>query len=398
MTAPLTGIRVVDLTRLVAGDYCTSLLGGLGADVVKVEDPSRGDYIGEFGGVVDDVPVAHHLFNRGKRSVCIDLKTTEGQGLLRKFVAKADLVVESFRPGVMRRLGVDHEQALSDHPALVWVAISGYGSHDPRSRSPGHDLNYLAEAGLLDRLTGRDGRPVSPPIPIADLVGGGLLPAFTAVALVLQARLTGRGGYVDASIAGGVALLPSVLLADVTAGVSVAADGHETFLGGALACYDVYRLKDGYAVVGALEEKFWEPLCEILGHPELIPLQWNPQAQSEVRAVLEVSFGELTRADISTLGLDNRACVSVVRSYEDLVSARDAIEQGTVTTTASGVHVPGMPFRIDGRRLPPPSSAPRRGEHTLDVLAEVGVDGRSAAALLAAGVVSQTKARTQTGF
>ena len=145
MSGPLSGVRVVDLTRLVAGDYCTSLLASLGAEVVKIEDTVRGDYIGDYGGTVDGVRVAHELFNRGKRSVSIDLKRPEGQALLQRLAAKADVVVEAFRPGVITRLGLDHQTALARHPRLVWVSISGYGAEGPRRHVPVHDINYLAE-------------------------------------------------------------------------------------------------------------------------------------------------------------------------------------------------------------------------------------------------------------
>jgi len=387
MTAPLEDIRVVDLTRLVAGDYCTSLLQSLGAEVVKIEDPHRGDHIGEFGGSVNGVPVARHLFNRGKRSVCIDLKRPEGQDLLRRLVAGADVLVESFRPGVMGRLGLDSAQALDLNPRLVWVSISAYGATGDRAQAPGHDLNYLAESGFLDRLVGTDGRPVPPAVPIADLIGGGLIPALTAVSMVLRAQRTGEGGVVDASIVEGMALLPSVLLADLTAGVHVPADGRETLLGGAYACYDVYALADGYAVVGALEPVFWRTLCETLELPELVPLQWHAPAQDQVHAALEKAFGALTKADIGRLHLDEGACVSVVSSYEESIAIRrDSGDEWTVAAEA-GFRAPGLPFRIDGQRLRPAAASPRRGEHTRAVLAELGIDQSDVSALAAADVV-----------
>ncbi|MGE0218856.1 CoA transferase, partial [Mycolicibacterium sp.] len=199
------------------------------------------------------------------------------------------------------------------------------------------------------------------------------------------------GGHVDASITDGVALLPSVLLADLTARLPVAAQGYQTFLGGGLACYDVYRLKDGYAAVGALEANFWEALCRILGRPELIALHSDLPAQPKVRAALAASFGELCTADIGALGLEEHACVSVVRRYEDLVSASEAMTRGTVVAAAAGFAAPGLPFRIDGAVVSPPSSAPLRGEHTLEVLAELEVDERDVAALLATGVVQCTR-------
>jgi len=391
MTGPLSGVTVVDLTRLVAGDYCTSLLVALGAEVVKIEDPTRGDYIGEFGGVVNDVPVAHHLFNRGKRSVCIDLKRAEGQAALRRLVARADLLVESFRPGVMARLGLEPEGTMAQHPGLVWVAISAYGAESPRSHVPGHDINYLAEAGLLDRLTGTDGRPVPPPIPLADLIGGGLIPALTAVSMLLQARLTGRGGYIDASITDGTALLPSVLLADLVAGAP-AVSGGRALLTGEYACYDVYRLIDGYAAVGALEATFWEQLCLSIGHPEIVQLQWDPAAQTRARTVLSEAFASLTKEDVAGRGLDQNACVSVVRSYEEALRAEDAVDRGTAVVANGGFLAPALSFRIDGRQLSPAPSAPQRGEDTREVLESLGMSEAEISALFSNGTVREPEA------
>lgn len=391
MSGPLSGVRVVDLTRLVAGDYCTSLLASLGAEVVKIEDTVRGDYIGDYGGTVDGVRVAHELFNRGKRSVSIDLKHPDGQALLQRLAAGADVLVEAFRPGVMARLGLDHQTALARHPKLVWVSISGYGADGPRRHVPGHDLNYLAEAGLLDRLTGTDGRPVPPPIPLADLIGGGLIPALTAVALVLQARATGRGGYVDASIADSMALLPSVLLADVVAGIPVSPRAEQTFLAGALACYDVYRLADGYAAVGALENQFWDKLCQALGHPELVQLQWVESAQPQVRAVVAETFATLTRADVRKLGLEDQACVSVVRSFEEALLTQEAADRGVTVAGPGGVRTPGLPFRIDGKRVRPAVGAPDRGADTIAALRELGLSDDEIARLRAGGVIAENR-------
>ncbi len=389
MTAPLEGIRVADLTRLVAGDYCTSLLASLGAQVVKVEDLGRGDYIRDFGGRIGDVPVAHHLFNRGKRSIALDLKRREGVRLLRRLVASADILVEAFRPGVMDRLGFGSSAALDLNPRLVWVSISAHGGDSELAMRPGHDINYLAETGLLDRMTGADGAPALPPIPLADLIGGGLIPALTAVSMVLRARITGKGGIVDASIEDGMLLLPSVLLADIAAGAPVPADGHRTFLGGAFACYDVYRLTDGYAAVGALEEKFWAPLCEAIGHPELVPLQWQADAQEHIHTALAETFAALTKADVARLRLDETACVSVVSSYEEALTSPDTLRRGLRSRTAAGFDTLGLPFRIDGTRLRPADAAPARGGDTRSVLKELGLSEAEIEHLLADRVVSE---------
>jgi alpha-methylacyl-CoA racemase len=230
---------------------------------------------------------------------------------------------------------------------------------------------------------------VPPAIPLADLIGGGLIPALTAVALVLQARATGRGGYVDASITDNMALLPSVLLGDLVAGIPVPPRADQTFLSGALACYDVYRLADGYAVVGALENQFWENLCRALGHLELVQLQWVESAQPQVRAVVAEKFAALTRADVKALGLEDQACVSVVRSFEDALLTQEAADRGVTVTGAGGVRALGLPFRIDGKRLSPAAGAPARGADTTAVLRELGVGDEEIARLRAGGIIAE---------
>src|SRR5439155_637968 len=198
---PLAGVTVLDLTRLLPGGYCTLLLADLGADVVKVEEPGRGDYIRWSPPLVGGVSAAHRALNRGKRSITLNLKAPEGPAVVRRLVRDADALVESFRPGVMDRLGVGFAALAREKPALAYVAITGYGQDGPYRDRPGHDLNYIGYGGALSMTGPPDGGPPVPPgVQVGDLGGGGMLGAIGLLAALVEARATGRGRFVDVSM------------------------------------------------------------------------------------------------------------------------------------------------------------------------------------------------------
>jgi len=282
---PLAGTRVLDLTRLLPGNYCTWLLGALGAEVIKVEDPGAGDYMRTIGVQVDGQSSTHHLVNRNKRSIVIDLKSDAGREVLLQLVDTADVLVESFRPGVLARLGVAPEVLRERRSALVVASISGYGAEGPMSQEAAHDLNALAFSGFLERLVGPgDGLPVALTMPLADLIGGSLVPVIGVLGLLMRAKQTGEGGWLDASLADGVALLPSVEVADVLAGQPLSPRGTAEFEGRPF--YRTYRLRDGMVAVGAVEPRFWRELCDALGEQDLIDAQWDDDRRAEVTIYL----------------------------------------------------------------------------------------------------------------
>src|SRR5436190_16107911 len=191
MTTPLEGLRVLDLTRLLPGPFCTMLLADLGADVVKIEDPRGGDPARRAAtGGPEEMGSLFLLVNRNKRSVTLDLKTEAGRGLLLRLVDRADVLVESFRPGVMDRLALGYDVLAQRNPRLIYASLSGFGQSGPYRDRPGHDLNYLALAGVLGYNVGRDGQPVPPAAQIADL-GGGSLAAVATLAAVISRNETG---------------------------------------------------------------------------------------------------------------------------------------------------------------------------------------------------------------
>ena len=387
---PLNGVRVLDLTRLLPGNYCTWLLSALGAEVVKVEDPGAGDYMRDFGAQVDGMGATHHVANRGKSSIVIDLKSPSGVEVFLELVARADVVVESFRPGVLDRLGVGWNRLREVRPSLVLTSISGFGATGPLSAVAGHDINYMAFSGMLDRLGNGTAPPMVPAVPMADLIGGGLVPALGTVSLVMRALRTGEGGRVESSLAEAVAVLPSLILCDRLSGAEIAPTGHDPYDGGR-AWYRTYALADrGHVAVGAVEERFFGTLCTLVGRPDLIPAQHDPERQDEIADVLRDEFGGLTRAEAEAKYGDEDTCVVLVNDFDDMVASAHAVERGLIRTDpALPMPVPVAPLIIDGSRLPERGPAPRQGEHTESVLREAGIDEVRIKDLLRDGVVAQ---------
>lgn len=382
---PLAGTRVIDLTRLLPGNYSTWLLSALGADVIKVEDPYSGDYMRDFGAQVDGQGATHWIVNRGKRSVVLDLKTESGKRLLRRLVDTADVVIESFRPGVMDRLGVGFEVLRESNQRLVYVAITGYGEHGPHVHAAGHDLNYIAISGLLERIGDANGRPMLPPIPLADLVGGGLVPTIGILALTMRARSSGEGGRFDTALTDGIALLPNLVVGDLLAGDPQPGRGATVF-GGGRAYYDVYECTDGFVTVGAAEAHFFRELCDRVGRLDLAAHQNDPDRQAEIRDALAKFFAPLTRAEIGEMFAWIDGCVMSVLSYEEMLASDQARLNGYVRECpGSPIPVLAPPFYIDGERPPETTTAPRQGENANEVWAELGLSGVEVAAARSEG-------------
>ncbi|TAG83188.1 MAG: CoA transferase [Betaproteobacteria bacterium] len=274
---PLAGIRILDLTRLLPGPACARMLAEMGADVIKIEPP-EGDYAQRLGLPADAPPTQvaplYTLVNRGKQIERIDLKTPEGREALLKHVAQADALIEGFRPGVMKKLGLDFEALSAVNPRLVFCAITGYGSNSIWSHRAGHDINYLAMSGVLDQM-GERGRPPSiSNWQIADLAGGALAAAMRICAALVGAKTTGHGAFVDVSMTHEVASLN--IIAEHGLELGAAKPRGEDWLTGGWPCYGVYATADQrFLAVGALEAKFWNLLCDALGKAHLKPLGWS---------------------------------------------------------------------------------------------------------------------------
>jgi alpha-methylacyl-CoA racemase len=366
----LHGVRVLDLTRYIPGPYCTMLLGDLGADVIKVEEPPVGDATRALPPAVGDDSASHAALNRNKRSVLLDLRRPEGMQAVRRLAAKADVLVEAFRPGVLERRGLGYVSLSQENPRLVFCSVTGYGLDGPLAPRAGHDINYSARAGFLGSTLAADGTPVLPLAQVGDMAGGFL--ATLGVLAALQAReRTGRGQVVDVSMLQGLLGFLTLPATRLLAGAPRVDE-----LAGAQACYAVYRCRDGKQLsVGALEPKFWTALCEALSRPDLATRQWDRGARgAAVQAELAGIFASEDREHWVALLAGREVCVEPVLGLGEALArpeiARFLMDQpagggATLRTLASPVRLSETPASV--RRAPP-----GLGEHTDEVLSEAG--------------------------
>ncbi len=356
--------------------------------MVKIEEPGRGDYIRWFPPMVEGESAAHRALNRGKRSITLNLKVPEGTELLRRLVRTADVLVESFRPGVLDRLGVGFAALSPQNPRLVYCAISGYGQDGPYRDRAGHDINYIGYGGVLS-LTGHPGgEPVVPGVQVGDLGGGAMLAAVGILAALVDRATTGRGRFVDVSMLDGVVSWLSVQVGALLATGEVPGPGSAP-LTGALACYRIYRAGDGrHLTVGALEPQFWRALCETLGCLDLVDDQYGPpDRQAEMVDRIQAIFLRRGRDEwLRVLG-DQAVCVGPVNDLAEALADPQIRHRGMVAEV-EGVPVgPGSPLKLAGRSRGPLHPAPSFGEHTAEILATVGVGKEELADLRARGVV-----------
>jgi alpha-methylacyl-CoA racemase len=369
----LDGIRVLDLSRLLPGPFLTMVLADLGADVVKVEDPRVGDYLRQIPPAVDGISGRFLVLNRGKRSLALDLKSEAGRAALLRMAEKADVVVESFRPGVMDRLGVGWNQLRERNPRLILCSISGYGQTGPYALRAGHDLNYIGLAGVLAMTGSSGGAPAMPGVQIADLAGGGLWGLTGVLAALLGREKSGRGAHVDISMCEGSLALLVAELGNVAAGGEAPTRGVATLNGG-LACYGVYRTADDrYISVGALEPKFWLAFNQAIGRKgDLSELIATPKIQERVRSEVQAVIATRTRDEWARIFADADCCAEPVLEVEEVVQhplheARGVFARGPGPGAAQVLQMrtPVAPARAD-------RAAPRLGEHSAEVLGEYG--------------------------
>jgi crotonobetainyl-CoA:carnitine CoA-transferase CaiB-like acyl-CoA transferase len=405
MTA-LAGLRVLDLTRLLPGGFCSLLLADFGADVIKVEDTGLGDYVRwappHYEGAEQSAGSALFLsLNRGKRSIRVDLKSPGGKEVLLRLVRDADVLLESFRPGVLDRLGVGYERLRTENPGLVYCAITGYGQDGPNRDRPGHDINYLGLNGILGLSGEANGPPVSAAAQIADL-GGGALMAVAGIMIALQERArSGEGQLVDCSMFDGSLSFLAMLAGEMLADGSAPRRG-ELSLAGGIVCYRPYECADGYVTLGALEPKFWAEFCRGVAREDLLDHAFDPPGSAAHRALSDI-FAARTREQWRAFASEHECCLEPVLDLDealdsDQVAARDMLIDLPQPGAERPVRLLGVPIKLsrtpgDPTRAP----GPGLGEHTRAVLAEAGYSAEEIDALLEAGAVAgPTEAPTTT--
>ena len=392
VSGPLEGLRVLDLTRLLPGGYATLLMADLGADVVKVEEPNKGDYIRWTPPMVGEFSAGHAARNRNKRSLTLNLKTARGVELLVALAERFDVVIESFRPGVMDRLGAGYGVLKERNPRLIYCAISGYGQTGPRAHEAGHDVNYMGYSGALSITGEEEGRPVIPGLQIGDLAGGGMSAVIAILAALHRRGVTGVGDFCDVAMTDGIVSWLSIHAAQFFATGEVP-QRERMHLSGAYPCYRVYPAADGYLAVGALEPQFWAALCDAIEREDLLGDGFAMgERRDEVIADLSAHFSKRTRAEWMETFAGRDVCVSPVNDFAEGLDDEQVRHRGMVVDVqipgASPLPVVGNPIKLnDARERSERLRPPLLGEHSAQVLGEVGVDDQEVAELRSSGTV-----------
>jgi crotonobetainyl-CoA:carnitine CoA-transferase CaiB-like acyl-CoA transferase len=381
VSLPLDRVRVLDLSRLFPGPYCSRILADFGAEVIKIEQPDGGDWVRYVPPLVNGEGALFQALNQGKKSLTLNLKSDEGRAILLRLVETTDVLLESFRPGVMERLGVGYERLSEANARLIYCSLSGYGQDGPYRERPGHDLNCIGLTGLLDLTGMRGGPPTIPGVPIADL-NGALWAAFGILLALMAQEQTGQGQRVDSSLLGGAMACMPMAVAHLLAGQPVERGG--STLTGGLVCYNVYETQDGkYVTLAALESQFWTAFCKAVGRDDLVPQQFTPAVIGEpVYDELRALFRTRTRQEwVETM-------VGVDTCFEPVYDLEEALASAPVRALemVSGY---GLlpPVRLSAQSVRPMVPTPALGEHTATLLVELGYDVATIENLRERGVV-----------
>lgn len=377
----LTGIKVVDFSKWLPGQYCGMLLGDYGADIIKIEDKS-GDATRRFWPQkTKDMSYWHLMLNRNKRGVSLDIKKPGGRELLLKLLSEADVFLEGFRPGYLARYGLDYETVHKINPRLVYCSITGFGQ---KCHKPAHDLNVIGLAGLnsLDDI----GRACTSEVQVS-AVGSGLN-ALAAISMALLAReRSGEGQWLD------VNLYATALSMQVTGIASLwgcRETGDEPF-GRTAHYYNIYRTKDGrYLTVGTIEPKFWQRFCDLIGCPELEKRQYDFAHEEELKTLLAEKIAAKTQAEWLALIGGAEFCVTPVCSLAEALASDLTAQEEMLLEEPSDLgtlRYIGGPVKFSGAQAQVRCRAPKLGEHTLDVLQELGYSAEQIAQLYADGAI-----------
>jgi len=390
---PLEGIKVIDLSRLAPGPYCSMILGDLGADVLLVEAPEGATSSAKRPGSVEDEArrIAFDALRRNKRSIVVNLKSDRGRHILHQLAESADVLLEGFRPGVMARLGADYEALRKVNARLIYCSLSGYGQSGPYAQRVGHDINYIALAGMLGAI----GTPEKPAIPlnvVADFAGGGLMAAMAILAALLARHRTGRGQLVDIAMTDGVMYLMAMAISRTFAG-EPAPVPHNNYLNGLLPQFDTYRCKDGrFISLGSLETKFWERLCELMECTQYSNRPFDPAIFPAVREHFRARFLTKTRDEWTELLGEEEICYAPVLRLDEALNdphnrARNMVEPvqdprfGSVPQVGIGPKFSDTPGAIRTPSVQP-------GAHSAQVLTGLGYSHGDIQDLFHEGAVS----------
>ena len=392
---PLSDVKILDLTRLLPGGFCTLLLADLGADVIKVEDTGQGDYVRwapPYYGTDEQTPLGtrsaiYLSLNRNKRSIRLDLKHEGGRRALIKLAETADVLVESFRPGVLDKLGVGYEVLRQANPALVYCPITGYGQDGPNRDRAGHDQNYLGLNGVLGLTGEAGGPPIQSGAQIADLGGGALMAALGILVALQEAGRSGEGQVVDISMTDG-SLAWLVMEAGRYFGSGEVPKRGEVMLSGGIICYRPYEAADGWVTCGALEPKFWGRFCTAVGREDLIEHQFANPGSEPHRDVEEI-FKTKTRDQWRAFNDEHDAMIEPILDLDEALESELAREREMVISyeqpELGEIKQLGFPIKLSRTPASVERPAPALGEHTAELLMDAGYSAEEVKALEESG-------------
>ncbi|MFQ5458041.1 MAG: CaiB/BaiF CoA transferase family protein [Myxococcota bacterium] len=374
MAGPLSGVKILDLSRLLPGPFCTLMLADMGAEVVKVEDPNGGDYGRWAPPLLGNLSSHFHALNRNKKSIALNLKQAEGVSLFLHLVKKFDVVIEQFRPGVMDRLGVGYQEVRKANPRIVYCSLSGYGATGPYRDRAGHDLNYMGIAGAASITGPRGGPPVVPGVQVGDIGGGALMCAIGVLAALNHRNRVGEGQFVDVSMMDGIVSWLALQAADYFAEPGEDPRPGDMRLNGSLLCYRIYETADGREMtMGALEPKFWEAFCKAVGKEHLIAEQYaQGPAREKPLAELEALFRSKTFDEWVAFCADKDVMLEPVLRFSEAfshpqVKAREMVMEVNDPRTGPQRQL-GFPIKFSETPGEIRNFAPELGEHTEEVL------------------------------
>ncbi|MGE5422249.1 MAG: CaiB/BaiF CoA transferase family protein [Ignavibacteriales bacterium] len=378
MTLPLTGIRILDLTRMAAGPFCTQILADFGAEVIKIETRNGGDGSRHEWPRIDGVGANFYTMNRNKKSLTLDLQKEDGKKVFTRLAAASDVIIEQFRPGVMQRLGLDYECLKEVNPRIIYCALTGYGSTGPLSQEPGHDINFLNLSGVTDLSGEAGGPPVIADMQIAALAGGGLNAALAVLLAVIHRNNTGIGQYCDVSMLDGTVQLLAWTLG-IWSGLGEIPKRGENQLSGGYACYHLYRTGDDkYVGLGAHEPKFWGEFCEKICHPEMADWQWTVEKQEEAKTIVADIMAGKTRDEWTQILGGSGLCFTPVQNLAEMaahpqIAARSMImNMENFRQTGKNLIMTGVPIKLSESPGEVVLQFPELGGHAKDLLVSLG--------------------------
>jgi alpha-methylacyl-CoA racemase len=388
---PLKGIKVLDVSRLLPGSFCSQVLADLGAEVVKIEEPGVGDYYrGISEGETFIGPGQFEAVNHNKKSVALNLKSKEGQKIFRQLVPQFDILVEGFRPRVVKKIGLDYATLKKIHPKIILCSLTGYGQTGPYKDRAGHDLNYIANAGVLS-LMGPDRQPpVIPGVQVADVAGGSLYGVISILAALYRRDRTGQGAHLDVALAEGTLSLVGNHYLEETLSKPWPRSGAP--LSGGYARYRVYQAKDGHVALAALEPKFWYRFCDLIGHPEWGPLEFQKSGLGkQCEKKLAIIFKQKTTEEWACLGDREEICLSPIWELNKLHRhphhrARKVFQHLKIKG-GKKAQVVTTPIRMTGMSRPAHQTPPALGAHTKKFLSLLGYSDKDIKLLRQKGVV-----------